>query len=30
MQNLGYKLNVYDDSMVKLGTRPYFCVFEKI
>ena len=30
MQNLGYKLNVYDDSMVKLGSRPYFCVFEKI
>ena len=30
MQNLGYKLNVYDDSMVKLGTRPYFCVFKKI
>ena len=30
MQNLGYKLNVYDDSLVKFKNRPFFCVFEKI
>jgi hypothetical protein len=30
MQNLGYKLNVYDETLVKFKNRPFFCVFEKI
>ena len=30
MQNLGYKLNICDESLVKFKTHPFFCVFEKI
>jgi|APGre2960657373_1045057.scaffolds.fasta_scaffold22793_2 hypothetical protein len=30
MQNLEYKLNVCDESLVKFNTCPFFCVFEKI
>lgn len=30
MKNLGYKLTEYDDSLIKLETRPMFCLFEKV
>jgi len=30
MQNLGYKLNVCDETLVKFKNKPFFCVFEKI
>jgi SAM-dependent methyltransferase len=30
MQNLGYKLNVHDDSLIKFKNKPFFCVFEKL
>ena len=30
MQNLGYKLNVCNEALVKFEETPFFCVFEKI
>lgn len=30
MHNMGYKLIEYDNSINKVNTNPYFCVFEKL
>jgi 16S rRNA A1518/A1519 N6-dimethyltransferase RsmA/KsgA/DIM1 with predicted DNA glycosylase/AP lyase activity len=30
MQNLGYRLNMCDETLVKFSNHPFFCVFEKI
>jgi SAM-dependent methyltransferase len=30
MQNLGYRLNVCDETLVKFNNHPFFCVFEKV